>query len=163
MVSMAKDGPFMLAFLSKGMSSVMKAPPSLMPFARFTIRGVPLVWFLILSEKGTMTEEGSTSITTSAFSKTLSSPVAVMPGFRNFVGKYLVFWWLVLMSSITSSSIVWRTTWLFLFQASLSATEVPNTPAPATTISFILLFLPYYVETGGVVCKGAHAFLVSVS
>ena len=91
MVSIAKEGPFMLALLSKGISSVMKAPLSLMPFAKLTINGLCLASFFILSENGTITEEGNTNITASALRNTLSSSVAVIPGFRNFVGKYFVF------------------------------------------------------------------------
>ena len=91
MVSMAKDGPFMLALLSKGMSSVINAPLSLIPFARFTIKGLCFASFFILSENGTITEDGSTSKTASASRNTASSSVAVIPGFRNLVGKYLVF------------------------------------------------------------------------
>ena len=81
----------MLALLSNGMSSVMKAPLSLIPLAKLTINGLFFASFFILSENGTITEEGNTSNTASALRKTESSSVAVIPGFRNLVGKYFVF------------------------------------------------------------------------
>ena len=129
----------MLAVRENGIFSVMNAPSSLIPFARFITRGSLWVCFFISREKLTMAFDGITSIMTSASEKTSYEVVACMLWFIKRVGKYFVFLWFFCMSEATSFSIVWRKTLLSRFHARRSATLVPNVPAPAITILFIYL------------------------
>jgi hypothetical protein len=75
---MAKVGPFMLAVLLKGICSVMKAPSSLMPFARLMTMQSSFVRVFISAVNDTMALEGMTRRMQSAELKIALSPVALM-------------------------------------------------------------------------------------